>query len=579
MLKYVQSCVFCVLVLVNWAQPNYDLKKGIELTWKSEYDSSEVLLTKIIQNTSDNSAKDIGLAYMYLGRVKQLKSDYSTSIVFFHKALKIFKTEQEDNLIAECKVWLSEYHRSLSQYDDGKKYILEVQKLEDENKLSDFTKALFYTRVAAFSNELDNDPKRIKVLKYSNLAIELSKKLGNKDIEATSINEIGFAYENMGDPRSIAYYLDAYSLWTQSGNKYYAVYSLINVVREYIKRNEYKKAVFYAEKGYDISIEKQYGELTQYFSSQIMQGEEHLGNYEKSLKFSHIFHDQYELEMLNKWSNTVLEIEKKYDLQQEKERTNIEKNKAEVANLKAKKNKTQRNYSIFISFLLVVFLLTVLYFSNNLRTKNNELKLGLEQKQVLLKEVYHRVKNNLTFLSSLLFLRAKATKETSVQEMLYECQSRVHSMAIVHQQLYQLSEDTLIDFHVFCEQLFSELEVVGSQGNTKIEYQVEGNIKELNLNNSIFVGLIINELAINSIKHAVNVEKLKIGIELERLTTSFDIKFYDNGLGLPEAVSQFQDGGFGFQMIRLLTKQLNGTINYYTNTNRHYFHLQIPFEK
>src|SRR5690606_1570642 len=112
-----------------------------------------------------------------------------------------------------------------------------------------------------------------------------------------------------------------------------------------------------------------------------------------------------------------------------KEQTNIEKNRALVANLKAKKNKTQRNYSILISVMLVLFLLTVLYFSNNVHKKNRELTISLDQKQVLLKEVYHRVKNNLTFLSGLLYLRAKSSKEESVKQLLYECQSRVHSMA------------------------------------------------------------------------------------------------------------------------------------------------------
>lgn len=562
-------------VFVARTQNENSLRRGVDFVWHSEYDSASLVLTNIIESKNQYSQIEVGIAYMYLGRTNQLQTNFNEAIVLYHKALELFKNEKEINLIAECQIWLSEYHRAVGQLEDGKKYLDKVAGIINKHQVQGFTKGLYYSRLAAYA-QLEHDPRRINVLKYSKIANDIAIKINNQDLEATTINEMGFAFENMGDERSIASYLRAYDLWIESGNLHYAAESLVNVVREYIKRKNYKKAVVYAEKGFIVAKEKEFGELIQYFASQIMQIEERLGNFKKSLKYAHIYHNQYEHEIHKRWSRSILEVEKKYDIHQEQELTSIQKNKAVVANLQAKRIKSQRNYSIVISVMLVLFLLTVLYFSNNLRHKNKELKISLNQQQVLLKEVYHRVKNNLTFLSSLLFLRAKSIEDESTRLLILECESRVHSMAIVHQQLYQLSENTIIDFNIFCTTLFSQIDVFGSQENKKIQFHVSGTIRELNLNNSIFVGLIINELAINSVKHAQSLSQLEIGIELSHSDAGFDIKFFDNGTGLSEELSSFNEGGFGFKMIRLLTKQLNATISYYYQNKLNYFHLQIP---
>lgn len=568
---------FCCFLVQS--QQSLQLKKGIDFVWHADYDSAEIVLSEIVQRAEQYTFEEVSTACMYLGRAKQLHSDFGSAVVLYHKALENFQSINDYNSIAECELWLAEYYRVLSNFNDGQKYLDDVKKIITRRKVKDFTRGLYYSRLAAYSQEVDHDPDRIDVLKYSAIANEIALKIDNLDLEATTVNEIGFAYENMGDPRSVENYLKAYDLWIEAGNLHYAAQALVNIVRVYIKKADFKQAVYYADLGFEVAEKNDYRELVVHFAAQIMQGEERLGNLKRALEFAHIYHNNWEGEVYKKMSKSILEVEKKYDVQREKEQTNIQKNKAELADLRAKRNKVQRNYSIVISILLVLFLLTVLYFSNNLRKKNVDLKISLDQKQVLLKEVYHRVKNNLTFLSGLLFLRAKSIQDEAVKEMLLECQSRVHSMAIVHQQLYQLNEESNIDLHLFCQNLFSELDVFGSRDNHDINFEVKGNIREINLNNSIFIGLIINELALNSIKHAVNLKTLRIGIDLQPSPSHFDIKFFDNGIGLSNELSEFQEGGFGFQMIRILTKQLNATITYYNQDNLNYFHLQIPISQ
>src|SRR5690606_4180687 len=146
------------------------------------------------------------------------------------------------------------------------------------------------------------------------------------------------------------------------------------------------------------------------FASLIMQAEEAMGNDSEALKYSHIYHDDYEIEMNRRWQKSVVEIERKYDIEKQKEQTETEKTRAELASQIAERNRTQRNYLIIIVTGLIVSIVVILLLLQKLHRKNMELHASLDEKKVLLKEVYHRVKNNLTLLNGMLFLRSRSAK-------------------------------------------------------------------------------------------------------------------------------------------------------------------------
>ena len=542
----------------------------------SKYDEAKNDLKEIRnKNLSKLSNRDKGILYMYLGRVEQLTSDYDSSIWHFHLALDHIKPTGDYSLEAECFTWIGEYYRALSKYDDGIKYLGLAERIIENHQVSDYSKALYYTRRAAFANELLFEPSRSDVFKYSNMALELARKMDNKFLEATAINEIGFAYENMQDPRARSNYLEAYKIWLTSGNEVYAANALVNVVRESIKRRDFNEAIKYAHIGYDIAIRRNILALKVRFSASLMQAYEHSGNLVEGLNYSHIYHDWYEIESMQQSAKYIVDVERKYDLKNEKEKLKFQKARTELANLKVRQERKQRNYLYVIVFVLCMFMFVILALFYKIQTKNRALLKSLDEKQVLLQEVHHRVKNNLSFLSSLLYLRTKTIDNQETIEVLLECQSRVNSMAVVHEELYQINENEKPSFRSFCLKLFEGLNDSIYLEDKSLNFELIGDVHGLNLTRSIFVGLIINELAMNSIKHASTSNELKIGVELKQIKNRIIFRYFDNGIGLNDQVNIAQSSGFGLRMIQLLIRQLNSDLIYERKNELSQFKFEI----
>ena len=186
----------------------------------------------------------------------------------------------------------------------------------------------------------------------------------------------------------------------------------------------------------------------------------------------------------------------------------------------------------------------------------------LEEKEVLRQEVHHRVKNNLTFLKSLLFLRSRASTSEEVKIILDECQARIQTMALVHQNLYDVDDTVDINFSSFIKELFVELHTL-FETNKAVGIQIEtGNIK-MDMKSSIFIGLILNELITNSFKYAFdNIEKPIIYVQVTESESWTYLEYWDNGLGLEEGFDITKTKGFGFKIMNILVQQTDATLEY-----------------
>ena len=144
-----------------------------------------------------------------------------------------------------------------------------------------------------------------------------------------------------------------------------------------------------------------------------------------------------------------------------------------------------------------------------IRQEKSEVTRQLEQKEILMQEVHHRVKNNLTFLKSLLYLRSNASEEKEVRQILDECQARIHSMALVHQNLYDVEDSSQVNFQVFLKELFSELRGMFDEDISEIQFELYATHVKIDMKLSVFLGLILNELITNSFKYAFNGKSTK----------------------------------------------------------------------
>lgn len=185
------------------------------------------------------------------------------------------------------------------------------------------------------------------------------------------------------------------------------------------------------------------------------------------------------------------------------------------------------------------------------------LKKSLKEKDVLLREIHHRVKNNMQIMSSLLRLQAAGTKDKMAKKILQESRGRIYTMALVHEKLYQSKDLSNIDMgryiQVFVPHLFHTFDASAQ----KISLHMQCESVELDITRAIPCGLIINELVSNAIKHAFPGDrKGKMCIDLCREKGKIIFGVKDNGVGLPEHVDVRQSETMGFQIVNDLVKQL-----------------------
>lgn len=226
-----------------------------------------------------------------------------------------------------------------------------------------------------------------------------------------------------------------------------------------------------------------------------------------------------------------------------------------------KQSSTQTLISIISGLLLILLLVLYVTYQNN-KKKNILLEEQNEEKEFLLKEIHHRVKNNLGIVSSLLELQADKIKDPKIISAIEESRNRVYSMSMIHQKLYQGENLSSIGMKEYLIDLCQHI-LDSYGGKDRIEYHYDLEEMELDVDLAIPAGLIVNELLTNSFKHAfpVNTDGA-IYVTCKHITADrILLEVADNGIGLLEFDHEDDQGrGFGTQLIDLLIQQLDGSI-------------------
>jgi ligand-binding sensor domain-containing protein/two-component sensor histidine kinase len=199
----------------------------------------------------------------------------------------------------------------------------------------------------------------------------------------------------------------------------------------------------------------------------------------------------------------------------------------------------------------------------------DQLRASLREKEVLLKEIHHRVKNNLQVVSSLLKFQSERIHDTQTHEMFRDCQNRIKSMALIHENLYQSKDLARIDFTGYIRNLTASLFRLYEAHSTGITPIMDIEEIELDIDIAIACGLIVNELVSNSLKYAFPRDrshgeqkdfKKEIRIILSSVEDQVKLLVSDTGVGFPNDRDFRSTDSLGLQLVCMLTEQLNGTI-------------------
>jgi len=200
---------------------------------------------------------------------------------------------------------------------------------------------------------------------------------------------------------------------------------------------------------------------------------------------------------------------------------------------------------------------------------------SLEEKEILLSEIHHRVKNNLAVISSLLQLQAFNATDNELKKKLHDSVFRVSTMATIHEILYQSGSFSKLNFSEIIEKLIHNLDkVLGSE--TEIERFVDKQPIILNINQAIPCSLMINEVISNVYKHAfIGRKKGRLKVRLEKNEDEVFLEITDNGIGLPEQIDVANSDTLGLHLIDVLTTQLKGESNLISDENGTRFTLRF----
>ena len=440
-------------------------------------------------------------------------------------------------------------------------------------------------------------------LEYHQSSRKTALAIGNNNERAIAHSNIGNTYEEM-DLLDSAYvhYLIAEGIDEQYENQWGLVYDKTQLGRILMKKGKHENALTYAKEAYLIAQELGAPSLTS--MSQLLLGTIYVKNeqYNKGIALlSSIINDQEykdapldlkeahqslyiayksqgdikkafeHLEQYNELSEQLLNkditeqinsLEIVYKTEQKEQEIALLNSQNEVALLQLQAA-NRRNIAFGIGLLLFAILSFFLYrIFQKIQSQNKIITKAYNEKDILLREIHHRVKNNLQFVSSLLNLQSRHIEDENALTALKEGQNRVKSMALIHQNLYQ--EDNLTGIYVdeYLKKLTSNLFNSYNISPDRIMLEMDIHNVNLDVDTIIPLGLIINELISNALKHAFPDETDgRILIELKEINNELILRVIDNGVGLnSEDESQLKQS-FGYRLINAFKSQLDAELD------------------
>ncbi|MFP4011806.1 MAG: sensor histidine kinase, partial [Spirochaetaceae bacterium] len=187
---------------------------------------------------------------------------------------------------------------------------------------------------------------------------------------------------------------------------------------------------------------------------------------------------------------------------------------------------------------------------------------SLREKEVLLQEIHHRVKNNMQIISSILSLEIGQLSDPAVTEALEISQSRIRSMSLIHEKLYQSGDLARVDLADYIGDLCRDLRAMSPEGaGISLELEAESVVAGVNL--AIPFGLVVNELVTNAFKHAaLGSEAIQVTVSLRMTSEGTELVVSDNGPGMPADFDVDANTSLGMELVRSLVSQLQGTVSY-----------------
>ncbi len=559
-------------ILANLCTTEYGLRN---------YDNVIKFARQLLHNLPAKSTKTKAKAFYLMALASKGKDDYENALFYFKHAAKIYKSIQ--NAEGECRIYysLAGYYIEIDDYANALIQIDKSLEVSEDVSYDPMITRILLTRKGAILYKLKNYDAALAVL---NEAKNTEDNYGvQKDIIYAEIALVQYELKYYHD--AIATALKVIHVDRDEGvaGPEAQVKALLAIGKTYFKLNNVQKAKRNLYKAYGIAKSSSNAEAeTNAADCALLLSTLESGNrnYKKALALA-LEYNAYTLGIAKKARDIQLKrVVNRYEL---------EEKRREIATLRLNKNRndmllSKTEYRLQVTFIALVFsalVLSLLYFFLNLNKRKNkilahknrviafkniqlenakrELENRIVQKRLLLKEVHHRVKNNLQLVISLLNLQSREINNQKVNDFLESGTGRIVSMALIHENLYQRENLKFITINEYTENLVKNI-IDSLADKRSVNYELKIAALNLPVQTAVPLGLIMNELIVNTVKHNYNPEKIlffSIHIQLSGGKTNFTY-FDPQNKGTADPV--IGKPTFGMQLVHLLARQLKGEI-------------------
>lgn len=587
-------------------QKQYDkLDKKIRIIFAEAFLNRQDLMQ--IDTQKAEAYLRVGVNFQFMG------DDFEKAKLYLDESLVLYKKAGNIKKEAEAMRNLAIYHHSKDEDSIAVKFYTNSQELAE--KINDTIGIIrpyggltfMYTKIGLYEKAIQyglEGIKRAEFYKENTSIAHISNNLGNAFLKkgdylqalkmyqrALSINKdteniirncsnIGNAFLHINKIDSAAYYLNRVEQLLPEVDVprvYIFAYSYLAKLRN--KQKKFNEARAFAKKAVDYSQTYQLESISEEAHLALVESYKKMNNSEEALKAYENYWEIKKNFLETSRNKTVAQIEQQF--QKYKKEKEIEIKAAEIAILKKDQiiNSRLRN----VALLVVLLLASLVYLFYNrfiikkkttekLSTKNKEIEHqkeliqnSLSEKETLLREIHHRVKNNLQIISSLLNIQSAQISDENVLASIHEGQSRVQAMSLIHQNLYQSDHLNNVDIENYLRQLTDYLAGMFGKNNAELTTTVKAKGIHFDIDTAIPLGLIVNELVSNAYKYAFeNHDSGTIKLTINQLSeVDFELMVADNGKGLPENFMVGEGQSLGLKLVKILSRQLRGSLSFY----------------
>ncbi|MEO8233965.1 MAG: histidine kinase dimerization/phosphoacceptor domain -containing protein [Flavobacterium sp.] len=529
-----------------------------------------------------NSKEDMAIVYSRVATTYMRFSNYEEGIKNNLKSIKLFKeiknTRGETTVIRS----LGDLYMEMKEYSSAKKmYIqaLNISKSIDSTSnspwIADNLQELgdFYTAVDSLDTAYNYYIKSLSIFK------NISKSRGLPPL----YNSMGVMFiKKKQYDKSLYYFNKSLKISRQNNDEFDISENLKNLGQVHLLQKKMTQSKVYLDEALTLALKIDSKQLQLDIYKIISDYYKAISEYKLSIIYLEKYYLLKETLFNETKSKQITGIQIQYDTEQKEKEIKFlnQKNEIQLLTIAKQKYATELFTIIFIMLLIIVSILFWLFrlkrnANRSLQNKNKEidnknvflenaqqkLKLSLQEKEVLLKEIHHRVKNNLQLVNSLLSIQARDSESRmDVKEFLTKSQDRVQSMALIHETLYMSDNLATVNFQEYLEKLVNHLYSAFDIDKTAIEVHMETNNIFLDIEKVIPLGLILTELINNALKHAFILHKGRIDITLDHDSKNqLRLSVCDDGTGLPENYKN-KASTLGFELVDALTHQLEGKL-------------------